>query len=195
MTDEAIKNAEDRNAQLNAIDSKKAEIDSINRDLARTGINENEKSILESKKSVAEQELALMDQKFADSQAKTAEQEAIDMENRIAAKQILNQTLTEQELLFLEEKRVVDEENRTFDLELKAVQDEEDLAFLQKKLITEQQAKDQVRQAELTKEAARRNTELKNEIQYGKNVGKAHSFFQSEEVKGTQATLGLIGHN
>jgi hypothetical protein len=104
MTAEAIKNAEDRNAQLNAIDSKKAEIDSINRDLARTGINENEKSILESKKSVAEQELALMDQKFADSQTKTIEQEAIDMEKRIAAKQILNQALTEQETIFLEGK-------------------------------------------------------------------------------------------
>jgi len=193
MTTEAIKIAEERNAQLAEIDKKKAEIDSINRDLSRTGIEESDRLLLESKKAVAEQELMLMDEKFQSTQTKTAEQEAVDMENRIAAKQILDEALTEQEILFLEEKRLRDEENRELDLEIQAIQTEEDLLFLQNKLMTEEQTKDQVRQERLKKDASAKNTALKNEVQYGKNIGKAQTFFQSEEVKGVQSTLGLIG--
>lgn len=193
MSAEAIRNAQERSAQLQAIDKKKLELDRINLDLGRTGIDENEKSILELKKSAAEQELALMDSKFQATQDKTAEQEAVDMESRILAKDLLNVALTEQELLFLEEKKIRDEENRAIDLETKALYSEEDLIFLQEKLITEQEAKDFVRNEELTKEAAAQNTKLKNEARFGKAIGGVQTFFQSQEVKGVQSTLGLIG--
>lgn len=192
MSAESIRLAEETNRQINEIDKKKLEIDRINQDLSRTGIDENEKAILELKKSAAEQDLMLLENKFQATQEKTAEQEAQDLETRIAAKQILNQALTEQELLFLEEKRARDEENRAIDLELKAVQDEEDLILLQNKLLTEQQVKDAVRMEELTKEAAAKNTKLKNEVKFGKKVGAAQTFFQSEEVKGVQSTLSSI---
>ncbi len=192
-TVETIAAMEERNRQLSEIEAKKAELDRVNRDLSRTNIAAHEQSILESKRSAIEQELVIMQEKFDAIQVKTEEQEAADMEKRVAAKQILNQKLTEQETAFLEAKKEKDIEEREADIELKTIQAEEDLAFLQSKLMTEEQLKDQVRQERLSKEAARRNQELKNEIQYGAAVGKAHSFFQSEEVKGVQSTMGLIG--
>ena len=193
MSDEAIKLAENTNRQLQEIDKKKLELDRINQDLSRTGIDENEKSILELKKSAAERELVLLKDTFNKQQEKTVEQEAQDMESRIAAKQILNEALTEQELMFLEEKRERDEENREVDLELMAAQTEEDLVFLHNKLMTEEEVKDSVRQERLTKEAAARNNKLKNEAKFGKKVGAMQAFFQSEEIKGVQSTLGMIG--
>ena len=193
MRDESIKIATDRNNQLNEIDKKKAELDQINRDLARTNINASEQSILEMKRSAVEQELVILEEKFSLTQAKTAEQEAQDVEARIAAKQILNEALTEQETIFLEEKRVRDEEERAIDIEIKTAQSEEDLLFLQNQLITEQEAKDVVRQEDLKRMAAAQNTKLKNEARFGKEVGSMHTFFQSEEVKGVQSTLGMIG--
>ena len=193
MTAEAVKNAEDRNKQLSAIEKKKIELERINLDLGRTGIDENEKAILELKKNAADAELVLMEEKFAATQTKTAEQEAIDLENRVAAKQIMNEVLTEQEQTFLDEKNERDAENREVDKEKKTIEAEEDLIFLQNKLITEEQAKDTVRRERLTKDAAAKNTALKNEVQYGKNIGKMHTFFQSEEIKGVQSTLGMIG--
>jgi TP901 family phage tail tape measure protein len=193
MRDESIKIATDRNNQLNEIDKKKAELDQINRDLARTNINASEQSILEMKRSAAEQELVILEEKFSLTQAKTAEQEAQDVEARIAAKQILNEALTEQETIFLEEKRARDEEERAIDIEIKTAQSEEDLLFLQNQLITEQEAKNVVRQEDLKRMAAAQNTKLKNEARFGKEVGSMHTFFQSEEVKGVQSTLGMIG--
>lgn len=192
MSTEAIKIAEDRNKELADIEEKKLELDRINLDLSRTGIDENEKSILELKRSAAEQELILLEEKFGLTQEKTAEQEAQDMEARIFAKQLLDQVLTEQEEIFLEEKRTKDEENRTLDLETKAEQDEQDLLLLQNKLITEQEAKNVVRQEELNRIAKAHNTRLKNEAQFGKTIGGMQTFFQSEQVKGVQSTLGLI---
>lgn len=193
MSEESIKLANERNNQLSEIDKKKSELDLINQDLSRSNISRSEQSILELKRSAAEQELVIMEEKFAATQTKTAEQEAQDVEARIAAKEVLNQALTEQELLFLEEKRVRDEENRVLDVELKTAQSEEDLLFLQNQMITEQEAKDAVRQEELKKIAAAHNTKLKNEQQYGKTAGAMQTFFQSEEVKGVQSTLGMIG--
>jgi len=193
MGDDAIKAVTEKNAQLAEIDKKRAELDLINQDLSRTGIKANEQSILELKRSAAEQELVILEEKFALTQEKTAEQEAQDMEARIAAKQMLNQGLTEQELIFLEEKKAREVENREIDLEIKATQAEEDLLFLQNQLITEQEAKDAVRQEDLKRLAAIQNTKLKNEARFGKEIGGMHNFFQSEEVKGVQSTLGMIG--
>lgn len=192
LSAESIKLAEDTNNQLNAIAKKKIELEKINLDIAKAGVNENEKAILELKKSAAEEELMFLESQFAITQEKKAEQEAEDMEARIAAKEILNQAFTEQELLFLEEKRLRDEENRAIDLELQAVQNEEDLIFLQEKLMTEQQVKDQIRQEDLKKQADAQNTKLKNELKFGKAIGGMHTFFQSEEVKGVQTTLSSI---
>ena len=193
MGDAAIKAVTERNSQLAEIDKKRAELDLINQDLSRTGIKANEQSILELKRSAAEQELVILEEKFALTQEKTAEQETQDMEARIAAKQMLNQGLTEQELVFLEEKKARDVENREIDLEIKTTQAEEDLLFLQNQLITEQGAKDAVRQEDLKRLAANQNTKLKNEARFGKEIGGMHTFFQSEEVKGVQSTLGMIG--
>lgn len=193
MSVDAIKIAEDTNKQLSDIEEKKLELDRINQDLSRTGIDENEQAILQLKRSATERELILLEEKFGLTQEKTAEQEAQDMEARIAAKQFLDQALTEQEQLFLEEKKERDQENRELDLETKATQDEEDLLFLQSKLITEQEAKNAVRQDELNKIAKAHNTRLKNEAKFGKTIGGMQTFFQSEQVKGVQSTLGLIG--
>ncbi|MDH3878130.1 MAG: hypothetical protein OET18_09830, partial [Desulfobacterales bacterium] len=192
MTDEAIRIAEDRNAQLGAIDAKKAELEKINRDLSRGVIEENERELLELKRTAAQEELMILEEKFVLTEEKTAGFEAESMEARIASKQLLNEALTEQEILFLEESRVRDEENRAIDVELQAAQDEEDLLFLQNKLITEDQAKDFARQEELNKIANAHNTKLKNEAKFGKAIGGMQTFFQSQEVKGVQSTLGLI---
>jgi len=192
MSAESVRLAEERNKQLEAIEKKKLELDRVNQDLARTNIDENEKSILELKRSAIEQELILMDEKFNAQQEKTAEQEAKDMEARIVGKQLLNQALTEQEAVFLEEKRAKDQENRDLDLEIKAVRDEEDLALLQNKLITEEQAKDAARKEELNRIAAAHNTKLMNEARFGKAIGGMQTFFQSEQVKGVQTTLASI---
>lgn len=194
ISDEAIKNAEDRNKALADIESKKIELDRVNNDLSRTGIDENEKAILELKRGAIEKELVLLEEKFSQTQEKTAEQEAQDMESRLLAKQELNLTLTEQELLFLEEKKERDVENREIDLELKSIQDEEDLLFLQSKLLTEQGAKDAVRQEELNKIAKAHNDKLTNEAKFGKTIGGMQTFFNSEQVKGVQGTLSLIGN-
>jgi len=193
MRDESIKIATDRNNQLNEIDKKKAELDQINRDLARTNINASEQSILEMKRSAAQQELVILEEKFSQTQEKTAEQEAQDLEARVAAKQMLDQVLTEQESNFLKAKLARDAENRAIDLEIKTAYSEEDLLFLQNQLITEQEAEDVVRQEDLKRMAAAQNTKLKNEARFGKEVGSMHTFFQSEEVKGVQSTLGMIG--
>ena len=168
MTDEAIRIAEDRNAQLGAIDAKKAELEKINRDLSRGVIEENERELLELKRTAAQEELMILEEKFVLTEEKTAGFEAESMEARIASKQLLNEALTEQEILFLEESRVRDEENRAIDVELQAAQDEEDLLFLQNKLITEDQAKDFARQEELNKIANAHNTKLKMKLNLGK---------------------------
>ncbi len=193
MTDEAIKIAQDRNNQLNSIAEKKAELEKINRDLSKSVIDENEKAILELKKSAAEQELTNLEEKFILTEEKTRNFEAESLEARITAKQLLNEGLTEQELLFLEQKRERDVENREIDLELQATETEEDLKFLQDKLITEQKAKDLVRQEELNKLVVAHNQRLKDEAKFGKSAAKAKAFFRSNEVKATSAVLDTIG--
>ena len=105
---------------------------------------------------------------------------------------MLNQALTEQELLFLEEQKVRKTEDREEDIELKTVQAEEDLLFLQNQLITKKQAEDEVRMDRMKKDAARRNQEMKNEAKYGKTIGGLHNFFQNEQMQGVKSTLGMI---
>lgn len=192
MGEDAIKAVTERNAQLAEIDKKRAELDVINQDLSRTGIKAHEQSILEMKRSAAEQELVILEEKFSLTQDKTAEQEAQDVEARIAAKQILNEALTEQETVFLEEKRARDEEERAVDIEIQTAQSQEDLLFLQNKLITEQQAEDQVRRDKLTKEAARRNEFLKDEAQYGKTIATMKSVQSSNEYNATKDTFSKL---
>lgn len=193
MTDEAVRIAQDRNAQLGAIDAKKAELEQVNRDLSKGVIEESEREILELKRSAAQEELMILEEKFVLTEEKTAGFEAESMEARIASKQLLNQSLTEQELLFLEEKRVKDEENRAIDVDLKTLQAEEDLLFLQNQLMTETQAKDFARQDQLTKIAKEHNTRIKEELLFGKNIAKTKAFFRSNEVKATTAVLDTIG--
>jgi len=188
-----IRALENRNQRISEIEAKKTELDTINSQLRNTAIAESDKQKLELQKTAAELELANLQTNFDIQQEKKVEQDVQDMERSIIAKQMLNQALTEQELLFLEEKKAKDEENREIDLEIKNARAEEDLEFLTNKLLTEKQIEDQVRQERLLKEAKAKNDGLKNEIKYGKAVGKAKTFFDSEEVKGTQKTLGLIG--
>lgn len=191
-SEEMIKNLEDRNSQLSAIEASKAELDRINQDLSRQNINANEQAILEAKRNAITQELAIMEEKFSLTQEKTSEQEAIDMERRIAGKEILNQALTEQEILFLEEKRARDEENRAIDLEVKQIQDEEDLFYLQNKLITEQQAKDLFRQQELNRQIEARNRFLKDEAQFGKAYANLNKMINDDRVKGASNAINQL---
>lgn len=192
MTDEAIKNAEQKNSILADIDKKKSELDRVNLDLARTNINENEKAILESKRSAIEQELAIMDEKFAATQEKTKEQIAADQETQLAGKQILNRLLTQQENLFREEKIAKEDDDRETDIERKTTWAEEDLLFLQNNLMTEEQARDQVKQDRLKKEVARRNQQLKDEVTYGKTIAKLKSAQSTAEYQTTKDTFSKL---
>jgi len=186
MSDDAIKNAERTNSILKDIEEKKIERDRINQDLSRTSIDENEKAILELKRNAIDVELAILDEKFSAIQGKTAEQETEDHEKRLAAEEILNQLKTEQRVGFREQKLAKDEEEREEDIELKQIRAEEDLIFLQEKLMTEQEAKDSVRQEELGKEATRRNSFLKNEAKFGKTYATLKAATETEIWKGTK---------
>lgn len=191
-SEEMIKTLKQRNEQIAEIEAKRLELDRVNQELARTNLTQNEETILAAKRSAIDQELAIMQEKFDLIQEKTAEQEAIDTEKRIAAKQMLNQALTEKEAAFLEAKKAKDAEDREIDAETEALRAEEDLAFLQSKLITKQQAEDQFRQEQLNRDAARRNQMLKDEAQYGTAVAKLKAAQNTQEYATTKETFSKL---
>jgi len=165
-SDQQIQIITDRNAQIANIEAKKLELEGVNEELSKQSLSENERQKLEIKQQAFEQELANMQENFAIKEEERIKQEELVKERELEARELLK--------------------------EQRLAETEEDLEFLQTKLLTEQEVKNQAHQEELSKLSETHNQFLADQNKFGTAYAKLNKFFNDDRVKGAMQTTSQL---